>query len=172
VPLGPALNRTYSVVPSPSTGSRHLVLPNGWEGQFVSANVVGRVPTWRTLMWTGVVGSVLAWGLAWYVARGAATIMVFVALTSVVFAFRSSRMRRALAGLMIAGFTMFLASVYWMYLLGFSTGGQVPVGDMLTLSVFPMVAAVVLLLGAVSGFRHTAPDRAQSVTQNRDVPAG
>ncbi len=120
-----------------------------------SANVAMRVPAWRSFMWAGVVGSVVAWTWAWYVGRGAQVFMVVVALAAVALAYRASAgMRLALVGLMVAGFAMFLGSLYWMFWVMMPTG-QTNAFDMASMSLFPMVAAVVLLLGSVSGFRHT-----------------
>ena len=134
----------------------------------MSANVVRRMPAWRSLVWAGAVGSVLAWAWAWYLARGSVAVMLFVAIASVVLAYRASAgMRWALVGLMVAGLAMFLAALYWMYMLAFVARGQVGAMDWVAVSFFPMVAAVVLLVGAVPGFRHAkagmtpTPDRAE-----------
>jgi hypothetical protein len=114
------------------------------------------MPMWRTLVWVGVIGSVVAWAWAWYVARGSVAVMLFVALASVLLAYKGmAGMRSALIGLMVAGLTMFLASLYWLYMLAFVARGQVGATDWLAVSFFPMVFAVVLLVGAVPGFRHS-----------------
>jgi hypothetical protein len=49
---------------------------------------------------------------------------------------------------------MFLASLYWTALLFMNGNSGVSAADVVTTGVFPMVAAVVLLVGAVAGFRH------------------
>jgi hypothetical protein len=119
-----------------------------------SANVAMRMPAWRSFMWAGVVGFVVAWTWAWYVGRGAQAFMVIVALAAVALAYRAaSGMRLALVGLMVAGFAMFLASLYWMFWV-MMPAGSTNAFDMASMSLFPMAAAVVLLLGSVSGFRH------------------
>jgi hypothetical protein len=109
-------------------------------------------------MWTGVVGSVVAWGWAWFVVRGAAVVMLFVALAAVVLAYRSERgetkaKRTAVLGLMIAGFAMFLAGFYWTFLLIMPPAMQVPLMEWLAASGLPMLAAAVLLVGVVPGYR-------------------
>lgn len=117
-------------------------------------NVAMRMPAWRSLVWIGVVASVVAWAWAWYVDRGAQAFMVLVALATVAFAYRAvAGMRLAIVGLMVAAFVMFLASVYWMF------GVMIPAGpanafDMLSMSLLPMAASVILLVGSVAGFRH------------------
>ena len=79
----------------------------------MNENSAWRVPAWRTFMWAGVVASVAAWALAWVVDRGAQVFMVIVALAAVAFAYRATTgMRLALVGLILAGFVMFLASLY------------------------------------------------------------
>jgi hypothetical protein len=122
----------------------------------MSANVVSRAWAWRSFVWAGVVGSVLAWVWVWFRVGGASAVMVIFALATVVLAMRGTAgMRAALAGLMVASLTMFLASLYWLYTLLLEGSQNLTAQDVLTLSVLPMVAAVALLLGAVSGFRHT-----------------
>ena len=117
--------------------------------------VVRRMPAWRGFVWAGVISSVLAWAWAWNVARGPSVVMLFVALASVVLAYRGTQgMRLALVGLMVCGLAMFLAALYWTFLLVLPPVGQVPAHDWVAVSGFPMVAAVVLLMGAVPGFRH------------------
>lgn len=120
----------------------------------MSANMAMRVPAWRTFVWAGVVGSVIAWSWAWFVGQGAQVVMVLFALAAVAFAYRAvAGMRLALVGLMVAGFVMFLASLYWMFWVMMPTG-TTSAFDMLSVSLLPMTAAVVLLLGSVAGFRH------------------
>jgi hypothetical protein len=116
-------------------------------------SVFKRMPTWRTLMWAGVVGSVVTWSWAWFVARGAVVVVLFMALATVVLALRGTKgMRVAVMGLIVAGVTMFLAALYWMYLL-LIPAGQTSTLEVMSVSVFPMVAAMVLLLGAIPGYR-------------------
>jgi hypothetical protein len=120
----------------------------------VNTSVMRRMPGWQNLVWIGVVGSVLAWAWAWVVLRGPTVVMLFVALASVVLAYRArTGMRLALVGLMVAGFAMFLASLYFTAML-FVNGGQVTLVGWLTASVFPMVSSIFLLLGAITGYRH------------------
>jgi hypothetical protein len=113
------------------------------------------MPTWRVFVWAGVVSSVLAWTWAWYVTRGPQAFMVFVALAAVAVAFRATQGNRpALVAEMVAGFVMFLASVYWVYLIGLTANGPVSMQDWLATTLVPMVAAIVLVVGATTGFRH------------------
>ena len=124
----------------------------------MSASVVSRAWAWRSFVWAGVVGSILAWAWVWFRVGGASAVMLLFAIAAVVLANRGAAgMRAALAGLMVAGFTMFLASLYWLYALLLQGSQNVTAQDVLTLAVFPMVAAVALLLGAASGFRHATP---------------
>ncbi len=126
----------------------------------MTANVVSRLWMWRSFVWAGVIGSVLAWAWFWFRVGGPSAVMLLFALASVVFAYKGvAGMRTALAGLMIAGFAMFLASLYWMYAMFLLGSQQVNAFDIITLTVFPMVSAVVMLLGAVAGFRQ-APTKA------------
>lgn len=121
----------------------------------MSASVVSRAWAWRSFVWAGVVGSLLAWAWVWFRVGGASAVMLLFAVAAVVLANRGTAgMRTALAGLMVAGFAMFLASLYWLYMLLLQGSPTVTAQDVITLSVFPMVAAVALLLGAASGFRH------------------
>jgi hypothetical protein len=83
--------------------------------------------------------------------------MVFVALAAVALAFSArSGMRWAFVGLMVAGLAMFLASIYWLYMLVFTSSGAVQMLDWVSAFFLPMVAATLLLLGATTGFRHGA----------------
>ena len=117
--------------------------------------VAWRVPAWRSFVWAGVAASLVAWTWAWFVGQGAQVFMVIVALATVVLAYRAtSGMRIAFVGLMVAGFFMFMAAVYWMFWV-MMPSNQVSAFDMASLSLFPMVAAVVLMLGAITGFRHS-----------------
>jgi hypothetical protein len=125
------------------------------EGIIVSTQTVRKMPTWQTFVWSGVVGSVLAWTWAWFLGRGPSVIMVFVALAAVALVFPArSGNRWAFVGLMVAGLAMFLASLYWLYLLVFAAGGSLPMLDWVSAFFLPMVAATLLLLGATTGFRH------------------
>jgi hypothetical protein len=128
----------------------------------MNANIAWRAPQWRSVVWAGVVGSLVTWTWAWYVGRGAQAVMILFALAAVAFAFRATAgMRVALVGLMLIGFVMFLAAIYWMFWVMMPTGPASAV-DTASLSLFPMVASVVLLVGAAAGFRHTTQE---------DVPA-
>jgi hypothetical protein len=112
------------------------------------------MPAWRNLVWFGVVASVIAWALAWSTGQSAAVVMVFIALASVLFAYKAAvGMRIALVGLMVAGMAMFLASVYFMFWV-LLPGQQASAFDLVALSVLPMVASAVLLVGAFAGYRH------------------
>ncbi len=124
----------------------------------MSASVVSRAWAWRSFVWAGVVGSVLAWAWAWFQVGGGYAVMLLVAVATVVLANRGTAgIRVALAGLMVAGFAMFLASLYLLYALLLQGSQNVTAVDVLAASVFPMFASVVLLLGAASGFRRTTP---------------
>ena len=128
-------------------------------------NTAMRVPSWRSFVWAGVVGSVVAWTWAWFVGQGAQAIMLLFALASVVFAYRAvAGVRIALVGLMVTGFVMFLASLYWMFWVMMPTGAT-SAFDMVSMALLPMATAVVLLVGAVAGFRHirdTSPSTSTS----------
>lgn len=122
----------------------------------MSTSVVNRAWSWRSFVWAGVAVSVLAWAWVWFRAGGATVVMLLFALGAVVLAVRGVvGMRAALVGLMVAGFAMLLASVYMMYTLLLAGGRVVSTVDVITVALLPMVAAMVLLLGAASGFRHT-----------------
>lgn len=121
----------------------------------VTTDVVKRMPTWRALMWVGVVGSVLAWAWVWYLGRGPSVIMLLFALATVALSFRATTgMRLALAGMIVCGVAMLLASVYWMALLYMGASGPATVADVFSASVVPLLAAMFLLAGSIAGFRH------------------
>lgn len=118
-------------------------------------NVALRMPAWRTFVWTGVVASVIAWTWAWYVGHGAQVFMVLVALAAVALAYRAvAGMRLAVVGLMVAGFVMFIGSMYWMFWVTLPATA-VNGFDVASTTLFTMASAVLLLLGAATGFRHT-----------------
>jgi hypothetical protein len=122
----------------------------------MTANVVKSLWEWRSFVWAGVAGSLVAWAWFWLRVGGPSVLMLVFAIASVLFAYKGvAGMRAALVGLMVAAFTMFLASLYWMYALFLLGSQNVNAWDVITLTVFPMVAAIVLLLGAATGFRHT-----------------
>ena len=121
----------------------------------MTTDVVKRTPSWRMLMWVGVVGSVLAWAWVWYLGRGPTVVMLLFALAAVAFSYRANTgSRPAMVGLMVTGLAMFLASLYWLAAL-YTSGGPISVADALAASFLPLVAAVFLLTGAATGFRHT-----------------
>ncbi len=121
----------------------------------MSTNSVSwRLPAWRSFMWVGVVASVVAWTWAWAVGQGAQAFMLLVALAAVVFAYRATNgMRLAVVGLMVAGFVMFLAALYYMFWVMMPNTASSAV-DLVAMAVFPLVSAAVLLLGAAAGYRH------------------
>ena len=124
-------------------------------------SVAAKAMAWRSFVWAGTVASVVAWAWVWFRQGGASALMVLFAVAAVVFAYRGTAgVRIALVGLIVTGFVMFLASLYWMYMMLLGASQGVSAMDVITTGVFPMVAATVLLLGAVAGFRHvrdTAP---------------
>ena len=123
----------------------------------MNATFARRMPDWRVFVWTGVIGSLVTWAWAWYLGRGPSVITLLVALAAVALAFRATQgYRWALVGLMVAGLAMFLAALYWMYLLQLATAGNVPMVEWLAGSVLPMVFAAVLLVGAIPGFRRAS----------------
>jgi len=123
----------------------------------MSATVVSRMWAWRTFVWAGVVGSVVAWAWVWLAVGGVSAVMLLIAVASVVLALRGAQgMRAALGGLVVVGSAMFLVSLFWLAMLLMQGSQDVTAQQVLTMSVFPMVAAVLLLLGAASGFRHAA----------------
>ena len=131
----------------------------------MSARVVNRAWSWRSFVWAGVVLSLVAWAWVWFRVGGGSAVMVLFAIAAVVLAYRGmAGIRVAMAGVLVAGFTMFLASVYLAYILVLQGSQVVTAADVVSLSVFPMVAAVVLLLGAVSGFRHVSEPSPSSVS--------
>ena len=121
----------------------------------VNGSVVSRAWGWRSFMWAGVVASLVAWAWVWFRQGGASAVMLLFALAALVLAYRAAAgVRVAFVGLMVAGFAMFLASLYWTALLLLNGNSGVSAVDVVTTGVFPMVAAVLLLVGAVAGFRH------------------
>jgi hypothetical protein len=112
---------------------------------------------WKTLVWAGAVGSAFAWSWVWFMGRGAAAVMFGVAVASVFLAWRGTQgnVRVALAGAMVAGLAMFLASVYWTAMM-FLAADSAPVSafEVVATGFFPMVTAVALLVGSAVGFRH------------------
>ncbi len=121
----------------------------------MNANLTWRVPTWRTFVWVGVVGSIVAWAWAWSAGQNIAAVMIFAALAAVLFAYKADAgMRVAFVGLMVAGMAMFLASVYFMFWV-LLPGQNATATDMVSLSVLPLVASALLLVGAFTGFRHS-----------------
>ena len=120
----------------------------------MNASIASRAWAWRSFLWAGVVASVLTWAWVWFRGSGPVIVMVFFAIASVLLAYRGTAgVRVALAGLILTGFTMFLASIYWTYMLLLQGNRSVNGIDVVTLGVFPMVAAVLVLLGSVAGFR-------------------
>jgi hypothetical protein len=91
--------------------------------------------------------------------------MTLVAIATVVLAYRGTAgVRVAVSGLVVAGFAMFLSSLYLTYRLLLDGSGSATAADVITVGVLPMVAAVVLLVGAVAGFRHAkTPARATAM---------
>lgn len=130
-----------------------------------SASVVSRAWSWRSFVWAGVVGSIAAWAWVWFRVGGASAVMLLFAIAAVVLAYRGTAgMRVALAGVMLVGFTMFLASLYWTYILLLQGSSTVNAADVITLAVFPMVAAVLMLVGATAGFRHATTPATTATT--------
>jgi hypothetical protein len=110
---------------------------------------------WRSFVWAGTVASVVAWAWVWFRQGGASAVMLLFAVAAVVLAYRGTAgVRVALVGLIVAGFVMFLASLYWMYMMLLGANQGVSALDVISTGVFPMVAATVLLLGSVAGYRH------------------
>ena len=130
----------------------------------MNETVMRRTWEWRTFVWAGVVGSVLAWTWVWFAGRGASVVMLLVAFAAVALAMRATAgMRLALVGLMVAGLVMFLASLYWLTLVLFA-GNGVNAVDVLTTAVFPMVAAILVLMGSVAGYRHAKMEATKTTT--------
>ncbi len=121
----------------------------------MNSRALSKAWEWRSFVWAGTVASVVAWAWVWFRQGGASAVMLLFALAAVVFAYRGTAgVRVALVGLMVAGLVMFLASLYWVYMLLLGANQGVSAMDVVTTGVFPMVAATVLLLGSVAGFRH------------------
>ena len=130
----------------------------------MGASVVDRAWSWRSFVWAGVIASLLAWAWVWFRVGGASAVMMLFAFAAVVLAYRGvAGVRIAMVGLIVVGFTMFLASIYWTYTLLLQGNQAVTALDVVTVAVFPMVAAVVLLLGSVAGFRHVRETDRKSV---------
>ena len=121
----------------------------------MTASVVERAWSWKSFVWAGVIASLVAWAWVWFRVGGASAVMMLFAFAAVVLAYRGvAGVRVAMVGLVVVGFTMFLASLYWTYALLLQGNQAVTALDVVTVAVFPMVSAVVLLLGSVAGFRH------------------
>lgn len=133
-----------------------------------TSNYFSKALAWRSFVWAGTVASVVAWAWVWFRQGGASAVMLLFAVAAVVFAYRGTAgVRVALVGLVVAGVAMFVASLYWMYMMLLGANQGVSAMDVITTGVFPMVAATVLLLGAVAGFRHVraAQTEPQTPTQ-------
>jgi hypothetical protein len=122
-----------------------------------------QTPAWRNLVWIGVVGSVLAWALAWFVTRGPSAlgpslIMLLVAVAGVALFYRARKGTRvAWIGLIAVGVVLLMGSILntgLLFVAGAFPAGQVSILDWLFASVLPMASAVALLLGAGPSFRH------------------
>jgi hypothetical protein len=122
-----------------------------------------QTPAWRNLIWIGVVGSVVAWAVAWFLTRGPSLVtpsllMLLVAIAAVAFLYRArSGMRVAWVGLIGAGVVLLLGSILntgLLFVEGGLPAGQVSVVDWLFVSVLPMATAVALLLGAGPAYRN------------------
>jgi hypothetical protein len=114
-----------------------------------------RMPSWRAFMWVGVVGSVVASALVWFLGGGPTVLMLVFAHAAVALSFPArAGSRWALVGLMVIGFVLFLTSLYWLAAL-YTSGGPVTVADVFAASVLPLVAAMFLLVGSATGFRHS-----------------
>jgi len=118
------------------------------------------------MAWAGVVGSVLAWAWVWFRVPGAYTLtMIVVAFAAILFAYRGmAGLRVAMAGLVVAGFVLFMASLYTTAML-FVNGNQVSVADVITIGFFPMVFALLMLVGAAVGFRHVTPPATEATAK-------
>ena len=79
-------------------------------------------------------------------------------------------MRVAVVGCIVAGFVMFLGSLYWTYMMLFGASQGVSAMDVVTTGVFPMVAATVLLLGSIAGFRHVRARTRRRHSRSRLTP--
>jgi hypothetical protein len=130
-----------------------------------TSSVVSKAWSWRSFVWAGVVASVAAWAWVWFRQGGASAVMLLFAVAAIVFAYRGTAgVRIAMFGLIVAGFVMFLASLYWMYMMLLGANQGVSAIDVITTGVIPMVAATVLLLGSVAGFRHVRERSPTSTT--------
>ena len=122
----------------------------------MTTDVVKRMPTWRALLWVGVIGSAVAWAWVWYLGRGPTVITLLAAMAAVALSYRATQgVRWALVGQMVTGLALFLASLYWLAAL-YTSGGSVSVADVFAASVVPLIAAIFLLTGSAVGFRHPA----------------
>lgn len=122
-----------------------------------------RMPAWRNLVWIGVVGSVVAWALAWFVMRGPSPlgpslVMLIVAVAAVALFYRARQGTRvAWVGLIVAGVVLLLGGILntgLLFVAGAFPAGQVSLLDWLFASVLPLASAVALLLGAGPAYRN------------------
>ena len=122
-----------------------------------------QTPTWRTLAVVGVVGSVVAWALAWFVTRGSSTVtpsllMLVVAIAGVGLYYRARKgTRMAWVGLIIAGVTMLVGGILntgLLFIAGGLPAGNVSIVDWVFGSVLPMASAVALIMGAGLTYRY------------------
>ena len=130
-----------------------------------TASAASKALAWRSFVWAGTVASVVAWAWVWFRQGGASAVMLLFAVAAVVLAYRGTAgVRVAMVGLIVAGFVMFLASLYWMYMMLLGANQGVSALDVISTGVFPMVAATVLLLGSVAGYRHVRDTATQTPT--------
>ena len=122
-----------------------------------------QAPPWRNLVWIGVVGSVVAWAVAWFVTRGPSAVtpslvMLAVAVAAVGLLYRARKgTRLAWAGLIAAGVVLLFGGILntaLLFVAGAFPAGQVSVVDWVFASVLPLAAAVALLLGAGPAYRN------------------
>jgi hypothetical protein len=115
---------------------------------------IRRMPTWLSVLWIGVIASVIAWGLAWLVGRGPSVVPLIWSIGAIVLAWRASLGSRwALLILAFVGALTLLVAALYVGLVMSLTLGQQPVLEWLPIAAFPVVAAAVLTIGAVWGLR-------------------
>ncbi len=115
-----------------------------------------KMPTWLTLVWVGVTGSVLAWAWMWSASRGPSVVPLVVAIVGAVVVFRAARGNRtAVLALVLIGVTLMLMSIFWLVLIIGLSAFDGPVMERLLMAVLPVLTAFVLTAGAAAGLRAT-----------------
>ena len=115
-----------------------------------------KMPTWLTLVWVGVTGSVLAWAWMWSASTGPTVVPFVLAIVAAVVAFRAARGNHtAVLALVLIGVTLMLSAIFWLVLIIGLSAFDGPVTEWLLMAVLPVLTAFVLTAGAAAGLRAT-----------------